>query len=119
MRFNLDTKVDILGTNYVIRISDEEDEPRLKGCDGFVDKTTKTIFVHDAVEDCNLGLPAEHIHKVIRHEVIHAFMFESGLAENWEHQTFGQEEMTIDWFAIQLPKINKVLGHINSELTEM
>lgn len=32
-------------------------------------------------------------------------MFESGLAENWEHKDYGQEETVVDWFAIQGPKI--------------
>lgn len=27
--------------------------------------------------------------------------------ENWEHKEWGQEETTIDWFAIQWSKIHK------------
>ena len=46
-----------------------------------------------------------HMKKVLRHEIVHAFMFESGLAENWEHKDYGQEETVVDWFAIQGPKI--------------
>lgn len=34
-----------------------------------------------------------------------ALMFESGLAENWEHKNIGQEETVVDWFAIQGLKI--------------
>jgi hypothetical protein len=37
-------------------------------------------------------------------------MAESGLQSNWEHnQEFGQDETTVDWIAIQLPKIVKAL----------
>ena len=31
----------------------------------------------------------------------------SGLAENWEHKDYGQEETVVDWFAVQGPKIYK------------
>ena len=38
------------------------------------------------------------IHKVRREQ-------DPDLAENWEHQGFGQEETVVDWLAIQGPKI--------------
>jgi hypothetical protein len=47
--------------------------------------------------------------EVLRHEIIHAFLYESGLdacagpAESWA----SNEEM-VDWFAIQSPKIFRV-----------
>ena len=47
------------------------------------------------------------MNKVIRHELVHAFFFESGLAECWKHQKTGQEEMTVDWIAIMAPKMHK------------
>lgn len=37
-----------------------------------------------------------------RHEIIHAFLFESGLAENSE---WAQNEEMVDFFAIQFPKL--------------
>ena len=40
--------------------------------------------------------------KNIRHEIVHAFLFESGLAENSE---WAQNEEMVDWFACQAPKI--------------
>ena len=39
-----------------------------------------------------------------RHEIIHAFLCESGLAEN---STWAQEEEMVDWFAKQAPKLIK------------
>ena len=50
----------------------------------------------------------ENVEELVRHEIIHAFQFESGLAFNWEHKPLGVEETTVDWFAIQWPKINEV-----------
>ena len=48
--------------------------------------------------------------QVTRHEIIHAFLFESGLdissgkADNWAVN----EEM-VDWFCIQIPKIQRCM----------
>ena len=117
-RFAVDTDVEILGTPWMVQISTEEDEPRLKDCDGFADKTTHVISIQDMPDNCSLGNPLEYVKKVIRHEVIHAFMFESGLAENWEHKEMGQEELTVDWMAIQFPKIQNVIEQIYAELEE-
>lgn len=49
--------------------------------------------------------------KILRHEVLHAFMFESGLDCNIYHpsgQVGGHEEQMVDWFAVQYPKIRRV-----------
>lgn len=43
----------------------------------------------------------------LRHEIIHAFLLESGLGYNIEHKEYGHEETMIDWLAIQSPKIFK------------
>ena len=115
-RFKLDVRVEILGTEWRVRISTEEEDPRLKDCDGYTDKTTHEIGVQDMPEHCSLGNPLAYIKKVIRHEVIHAFLFESGLTENWEHKEIGHEETTVDWMAVQLPKIQKVLDKIDREI---
>ena len=41
-------------------------------------------------------------------EIIHAFMFESGLGSSWQHaEEFGHDETTVDWFARQFTKIHK------------
>ena len=53
----------------------------------------------------NLTHPDVYMKKTLRHEIVHAFMFESGLGYNWEHGSIGQEETVVDWIAIQLPKI--------------
>ena len=108
--------ISILGTLWSIKIVDKGEDKRLDDCDAFTDKTTKEIGVADMQDDCNLGMPMEYLKKLIRHEVIHAFMFESGLAENWTHQEIGQEELTVDWIAIQFHKIQKVVEEVYSEL---
>lgn len=52
--------------------------------------------------------------KQLRHEITHAFMAESGLQSNWKHiKEFGHDETTVDWFAIQYPKIYKVFAELD------
>lgn len=116
--YALDTTVEILGAMWAVRICTEEEEPLLKDLGGFTDWTERSICIHDVPRDNELGNPLEHIKKIIRHEVVHAFMFESGLAENWEHREMGQEEQTVDWIAIQMPKIEKAVDKIYGEIRE-
>ncbi len=46
-----------------------------------------------------------------RHEIIHAFLFESGLAENSE---WAQNEEMVDFFAIQFPKLMEVFKNADA-----
>ena len=102
-------KVNILGTEYKIKECTVEEDSCLKECDGYCDKTTKTIVITKPTPDCNLGDWEWYRKKVMRHEIIHAFLFESGLHENFEHaKQFGHDETMIDWVAVQFPKMLKV-----------
>lgn len=101
-------KVNILGTDYELTVTNEETELRLDGCDGLCDETTKEILVenyekHTDDPRCKKNLSVQ-IGKVKRHEIIHAFLFESGLAENSD---WAQIEEMVDFFAIQFPKLYK------------
>lgn len=59
---------------------------------------------------------AVNYRKSLRHEIIHAFLFESGLGANFEHPNqFGHDETFIDWFAIQYPKIKAVFEELDIE----
>ena len=107
-------KVNILGTDYTIVYKDlggpEEDGSIVYG---YCDATIKEI----AIRDKNLGNVEDFIayqKQTLRHEVIHAFMSESGLQDSWQHaQQFGHDETTVDWFAIQSPKIYKVFNELD------
>lgn len=98
--------VNILGTDYTVV------EKPIKDCDGYCDKTTKEIAVAVKEDDCDLGNFEEHRKKVLRHEVIHAYHFESGLAENFENKQYGFSETLVDWFAYQSPKIFKTFEEL-------
>lgn len=101
-------KVNVLGTDYTIVLVIDAVDKRLAYIDGFCDDTTKEIYVdnYEAHQDephkkSNLDV---QIKKNIRHELVHAFLFESGLAEN---SPWAQNEELVDWIAIQGPKLWK------------
>ena len=52
--------------------------------------------------------------KTLRHEIVHAFLTESGLFNNTYNVDAGwsKNEEMVDWFAIQSPKIFKVYSEL-------
>lgn len=98
--------VNILGTKYVIQYKSPSNDKFLRKCDGYCDTSSKNIVV--TTENSDLDDFPAYQKKCLRHEIIHAFFYESGLAENWEHKNFGQEETIVDWIAIQFPKLLEI-----------
>lgn len=97
-------KVDILGTIYKIKRKTLNNAD----IDGCCDYTSKTIIIRKDNYN-NIGDFDELVKKQLRHEIIHAFLAESGLQSNFEHyKQFGHDETMVDWIAIQFPKIYKV-----------
>ena len=106
--------LNILGTEYSLEILNKRDDPYLEEVDGYCDKTTKRIAVAEKSEKCELGDFDSYQRKVIRHEIIHAFLFESGLHENFAHD-MGHDETYVDWIAAQYPKIKRVFAAAGCE----
>lgn len=99
-------KINILGAAYTLTITSKNQDDRLKDADGICDETVKELLVDNyAIAEgdptCKKNL-AVQIQKNKRHEIIHAFLFESGLAEN---SSWAQNEEMVDFFAIQFPKL--------------
>lgn len=101
-----DRKINILGVEY--SIEHRHNDPRMENIDGFCDDTTKEIVVETYEgDDGKPGVKAQldvQRKKNVRHEIVHAFLFESGLAEN---SPWAQNEEIVDWIAIQAPKLIK------------
>lgn len=98
-------KVNILGTDYMISVSSREDDPKLKDVDGYIDTTTKKIVIFDFDLEKSFDSMDDLLcvyKKVLRHEMVHAFFYESGLAEN---SFFADNETCVDWIALQAPKM--------------
>nr|DAO31567.1 MAG TPA: hypothetical protein [Caudoviricetes sp.] len=99
-------EINILGAAYTLTITSKSQDVRLKDADGICDETVKELLVDSYADSegdptCKKNL-AVQIKKNKRHEIIHAFLFESGLAEN---SIWAQNEEMVDFFAIQFPKL--------------
>lgn len=101
-------KINILGTEYTVEVKSKQEDKFLEKCDGYCDKTSKRIVVATKADDCEIEIFEEYQKKVTRHEIIHAFLMESGLQENFQKEQWGHDETTIDWIAIQFPKMMQV-----------
>jgi hypothetical protein len=96
-------KINVLGTEYTVEYEDLKGE----GIDGFCDFTSRRIVIRSDNENGLENFEANQ-KKQLRHEIIHAFLSESGLQANFEHcNRFGHEETMVDWIAIQFPKLLK------------
>lgn len=100
-----DRKINILGSEWTIREQSETENDLLKNCDGYCDWTTKEIVIEREFNGM-LSDMQRYINKVTRHEIIHAFLFESGLSEcSGEVEAWATNEEMVDWFARQGSKI--------------
>lgn len=105
--------VDILGTKYtIVKDCTEEKEPLMSKYDGFMDDTVNKIIIAkmerstESLKDLNF-----YEKQVLRHEVIHAFLSESGLKGNSD---WARNEEMVDYFAIQFPKILKAFMELDA-----
>lgn len=114
----------ILGTKYTIRkVSPGQDEfmDRMQ-CGGYCDNVGKEIVLLDikllpdwANEPKDVIARKEK--ETLRHEIIHAFLNESGLGWNSfpVERAWAKNEEMVDWIAIQFPKISKVFKDLDCE----
>lgn len=109
--------VNVLGTEYGIwlDVPDGTDE-KLKNYSGWCDKTAHVIAIAEKAADADLLDWPAYQKQVMRHEIIHAFMFESGLGGDSVWYVEGQEhpEQTIDWIARQFPKMLKAFQSVGA-----
>ena len=99
--------VDVLGTEYTIEESNSVKDAYLNDMDGYCDHTTKSIVI-----DTFKPLPGsvknleEYKKQVKRHELVHAFLFESGLGGN----SWANDEEIVDWIALMFPKLKEAFS---------
>lgn len=100
-------KIDILGSEWTIIERLEAEDKRLEDCDGYCDWTTREIVVEREMQG-NLGDMEAYVRKVKRHEIVHAFLEESGLAEcSGTSDAWAMNETMVDWIARMGEKIYK------------
>jgi hypothetical protein len=114
----------ILGTTYTIRTvsaGEDADMERLS-YGGYCDGTAKEIVLLNLAtvpEWANdpKGIIERKEKETLRHEIIHAFLNESGLGWNSlpVERAWAKNEEMVDWIAIQFPKILKAFKELGCE----
>lgn len=108
-------KIDVLGTKYTLkRVNAGQDEyMEKKNLGGYCDGGSKIIVILNLKTVPNWAQEPDEVikgeeDKTIRHELIHAFLNESGLEWNAHScDAWAKNEEMVDWFAIQMPKLLK------------
>jgi hypothetical protein len=97
--------VNILGTEYNIIEDTSEKNPKLIDANGYIEFYSKEIVLqtHKEPDILNVKNIEKFDNKVLRHEIVHGFLQESGLA------SYAGNEQIVDWIAIQFPKMLKAM----------
>lgn len=112
-----DFKVNILGSEWNVKFGNKKEYPNLTNIDGYTDLSIREIVVDDMeASQGQIGTKADlesYQKQVVRHEIIHVFLLESGLDSNSNSaDSWAVNEEMVDWFAIQSPKIFKVFNEL-------
>lgn len=97
--------INILGVDYTIMYATSQEDAILRDCTGYCDPSTKRIVICLPPEQGatgDVGNMDDVLKNTIRHEITHAFFYESGL---WACSDFGTNETLVDWIALQMPKM--------------
>lgn len=107
-------KINILGTTYKVYLNVPcSKDPNLDGVFGYTSFHGKKIVVADVKtipgwEDADEEVAFDTFAGTVRHEVIHAYLMESGLNGSANAvDCWARNEEMVDWFAIQMPKLVK------------
>ncbi len=104
------TEVAILGTKYKILYCKDVDSDSEFSANpntgAYIDYYEKNIVVNEKIDSFECFLRT-----TLLHELIHGFLFESGLNSESTDDWAENEEM-VDWFALQFAKIEKVVDTI-------
>lgn len=107
----------VLGTKYKIEIHkiSEDNELKNNNWSRYCNESLKLIVVSDVNDEdyyknCTEEEKTVIEKEILRHELMHAFLNESGLSYNTLQYSSGwaKNEEMVDWFAIQSPKIFKL-----------
>jgi hypothetical protein len=114
-------EINVLGTIYTIEYKSILKDDKLGEMEGYTDLYKKHIVIGNIEErEYFKNEPKEKItkvkNKILRHEIVHAFLYESGLdANSNKAYSWAENEEMVDWFAIQSPKIMKVFKELKIE----
>lgn len=104
--------VNVLGTEYEIILVDEKSHSLFKEVNGWCDTSVKKIYVCTKErEEGDKESLQEVVDRFIRHELIHAFIYESGIDVEVD---WANNEPLIDFLAIQIPKMVQAFNKVNA-----
>lgn len=116
-------KANILGAEYEIVFKDYEEDTEFtkRGLCGYCDSIEHIICIgkfqsFPGWEEQTQERCEKRQKLTMRHEIIHAFLSESGLQDSSgviDDIGWSQNEEMVDYFAIQFPKIQKVFKDLN------
>jgi len=116
MNYELPTKISVMGSEFKIIYTTEEEDPTIKGKSGVCYsllqkiKIDQYIYLDDAdgsVAEAEKASKLLSLLAILRHEIIHAFFFQSGLDSQC---SFAVDEVLIDWLSLKLPEIVEVMN---------
>ena len=99
--------VDVLGTKYTIVETDNSEKLKQRNADGVIDYTIQEITLEKTFSGETKD--GEWYQKLVkRHELIHAFLFESGATK------YSEDEDLIEILSIQFPKMLKAFEEVDA-----
>lgn len=109
-----DCSASILGAEWKIIFRKISEDKNLEDAEGYASMSSNKIVVRsenlEEIENFE-----RYQKRVLRHELIHAFLQESGLAQNSieDAGAWARNEEMVDWFAHQSPKIFKIFAELD------
>lgn len=119
---NFPELVSILGTMWRIEIRNYNDDPYFKkdNADGYCSSPEKLIVLCDlysdpAFSDETSEFIANTMRLTLRHEIVHAYLYESGLGNDAScaRVPWSRNEEMVDWIARQGHKIDQTWAECN------
>lgn len=113
----------VLGTSYQVRRINYDEQSIFKeqSIDGYCDDIKKVICIcnlktHPGYENETEEYCLKIEKQVLRHEIIHAFLSESGLQYSSLQLdgAWAKNEEMVDWIALQFPKILKAIQTVEA-----
>lgn len=105
-------KINVLGTDYAVIERGRCEDKQLDDKDGYCDDSVKEIIIAHLEPEPDSKKDLNTVHqKILRHEIVHAFLCESGLSCNSD---WAENEELVDWIAIQGPKLIRAWQEANA-----
>lgn len=114
----LPTFCNVLGTIYNIYYKTSKEDIALETCGGYCDffdnRITVKLFTEEELEDKYLTKNNTNFIKlVLRHEIVHAFLYEAGLSNDSNScESWATNEEMVDWIAIMSPKMFELFNEL-------